>query len=130
MAFMLHESLGIAFEWSRENEVKINASRSASNATTQSLTEHLHGWCRCLENRQCQDTKGVTLCSGLTWKVHVDNIVTKASKRVHMYQLKRAGVSKQWRIQGGDRSDQPPPPRTCPDPENLCRVCVTGADRD
>ena len=22
----------------------------------------------------------------------------------------------------------PPPPRTCPDPENLCSVCVAGAD--
>ena len=38
------------------------------------------------------------------------------------------GFTRQWRIQGGgDGSDHPP--RTCPNPENLCRVCVTGADR-
>ncbi len=36
---------------------------------------------------------GVTVSSNLTWNAHVDNIVTKASKRVYMlYQLKRAGI--------------------------------------
>ena len=30
---------------------------------------------------------------------------------------------------GGGGTGVIPPPRTCPDPENLCRVCVTGADR-
>ena len=29
---------------------------------------------------------------------------------------------------GGGQGGSPPAPRTCPDPENLCRVCVTGAD--
>ena len=37
---------------------------------------------------------GVTISNNLTWSKHVDNIVSKAGKRVYMlYQLKRAGVS-------------------------------------
>ena len=36
---------------------------------------------------------GVTISSDLTWDAHVDNIVSKAGKRVYMvYQLKRAGI--------------------------------------
>ena len=35
----------------------------------------------------------VTMSSDLTWNTHVENIVAKAGKRVHMlYQLKRAGI--------------------------------------
>ena len=30
---------------------------------------------------------------------------------------------------GGGRGDHPPPPWTCPDTENLCKVCVTGTDQ-
>ena len=49
--------------------------------------------------------------------------------------LDRSYAYEQWRIQGGggltvcvcDRGDYTPPP-TCPDPENLCKVCVTGTD--
>ena len=37
---------------------------------------------------------GVTISNNLTWSKHVDNIVSKAGKRVYMlYQLKRAGIS-------------------------------------
>ena len=37
---------------------------------------------------------GVTISNNLTWRKHVDNIVSKAGKRVYMlYQLKRAGIS-------------------------------------
>ncbi len=36
----------------------------------------------------------VTVSSDVTWNVHVENIISKASKRVYLlYQLKRAGVS-------------------------------------
>ena len=33
-----------------------------------------------------------------------------------------------WGV-GCGRGDHPPPPRTCPDTENLCKVCVTGTDQ-
>ncbi len=37
---------------------------------------------------------GVTVSSDLTWNIHVENKISKASKRVYLlYQLKRAGVS-------------------------------------
>ena len=36
----------------------------------------------------------MTISNNLTWSKHVDNIVSKAGKRVYMlYQLKRAGIS-------------------------------------
>ena len=36
---------------------------------------------------------GVTISADLTWNAHVNNTVSKASKRLYMlYQLKRAGV--------------------------------------
>ena len=36
---------------------------------------------------------GVTFSLDLTWNVHVDNIISKAGKRIYkLYQLKRAGV--------------------------------------
>ena len=39
---------------------------------------------------------GVTVLSDLTWNMHIDTIVSKASKRVYMlYQLKRAGVKQE-----------------------------------
>ena len=37
---------------------------------------------------------GVTVSNDLTWNIHVDNIVSKAGKRLYMlYQLKRGGIS-------------------------------------
>ena len=43
----------------------------------------------------CDNAKilGVTFSSDPTWKVHVDNSISKAGKRIYMlYQLKRAGI--------------------------------------
>ena len=37
---------------------------------------------------------GVTISSELSWNAHVDEIISKARKRVYMiYQLKRAGIN-------------------------------------
>ena len=37
---------------------------------------------------------GVTISSDLRWNAHVDEIISKARKRVYMiYQLKRAGIN-------------------------------------
>ena len=47
-----------------------------------------------LERGEHAKMLGVAISSNLTWSKHVDNIVSKAGKRVDMlYQLKRAGIS-------------------------------------
>ena len=47
-----------------------------------------------LEKVEHANVLGVTISNNLTWSKHVDNIVNKAGKRVHMlYQLKRASIS-------------------------------------
>ena len=47
-----------------------------------------------LERVEHAQMLGVTISNNLTWSKHVDNIVSKAGKRVDMlYQLKRAGIS-------------------------------------
>ena len=44
---------------------------------------------------------GVTISNNLTWSKHVDNIVSKAGKRVYMlYQLKRHSTSTGIRMPG------------------------------
>ena len=43
---------------------------------------------------------GVTVSDDLTWNIHVDNIVSKAGKRLYMlYQLKRGGISQRELVQ-------------------------------
>ena len=47
-----------------------------------------------LERVEHANMLGVTISNNLTWSKHVDNIVSKAGKRVYMlYQLKHAGIS-------------------------------------
>ena len=42
----------------------------------------------------------VTVSNDLTWNIHVDNIISKAGKRLYMlYQLKRGGISQRELVQ-------------------------------
>ena len=44
--------------------------------------------------KECLKVLGVTISSHLSWNAHVDEIISKARKRVYMiYQLKRAGIN-------------------------------------
>ena len=46
-----------------------------------------------IDNVQYDKLLGVTISSDLTWNKHVENIVVKGGKIVHMlYQLKRTGI--------------------------------------
>ena len=93
----IHESVTVIEKWSKENDMKINASKTkemiirfgkgAESIPKISIDEY--------EIERVDHTKvlGVTLSSDLTWNLHIDGIVSKASKRLYMlYQLKRAGI--------------------------------------
>jgi hypothetical protein len=96
----LQESADITLQWSHQNDMKINAAKThemvidfSNNRThAQSLPNIMMDG---IEIQRIDSAKilGVTISSDLTWNNHVDNIVSKASKRLYMlYQLKRAGI--------------------------------------
>ena len=88
---LMQESVNIAAEWTKNNDMKINSEKSK-----EMIISYTHGNLgnevpNILIERQ---VLGITLSNDLTWKRHVDNIVKKAGKRIYMlYQLKRAGVN-------------------------------------
>ena len=97
---ILQESAEVAMEWSNNNDIKINASKthellidfskdkvfSALPNITMSGVE--------IHRTKSAKILGVTISDDLSWNIHVDNIVSKASKRVYMlYQLKRSGIN-------------------------------------
>ena len=97
----IQESADIALQWSNLNDMKINTSKTHemvidfTNGTgfAKSLPNILMNG---LEIQKTDHAKilGVTISSDLTWNRHVDNIVSKACKRLYMlYQLKRAGIA-------------------------------------
>ena len=78
---LMQESVNIAAEWTKNNDMKINSEKSKEMIISYTHGNHVKLLC-------------ITLSNDLTWKRHVDNIVKKAGKRMYMlYQLKRAGVN-------------------------------------
>ena len=98
---MLQESLDIASQWTKDNDMKLNTtkthellidfSRHEQNAR---LTENLMIDEAVVERVNQAKILGVTISADLTWNAHVDTIISRACKRLYMlYQLKRSGVS-------------------------------------
>ena len=92
----IQESVDMVDIWTNQNDIKckemiIDFSRNYSlTSGIQSVTigEQV------LERVEHAKMLGVTISNNLTWSKHVDNIFSKAGKRVYMlYQLKRAGIS-------------------------------------
>ena len=97
---LMQESVDIAAEWTKNNDMKINSEKSK-----EMIIRYTHGNLgnevpniliegKVVERVDHVKILGITLSNDLTWKRHVDNIVKKAGKRIYMlYQLKRAGVN-------------------------------------
>ena len=98
---MLQESADIITDWSRNNDMRINAAKTKEMVICFCRNDnHVASIPRIVidDNDIARVTQakvlGVALYSDLTWNAHVDTIVSKAMKRVFtIYQLKRAGIS-------------------------------------
>ncbi len=127
---VIQQSADTAVQWSQDNDMMING-----NKTKEMLM------CFCKEPNHHYDLQaitvdgkdiervdhvkllGVTVSSNLTWNMHVDNLTAKAGKMLYrLYQLKRAGLSKEDRTRIYLRVVRPTP---CT-PEYACPVWHTG----
>ena len=97
---LMQESVNIAAEWTKNNDMKINSEKSKemiisythANLSNEVPNILIEG--KVVERVDHVKLLGITVSNDLTWKRHVDNIVKKAGKRIYMlYQLKRAGVN-------------------------------------
>ena len=97
---MLQESADIITDWSRNNDMRINPTKSKEMVICFRRNDnHVASIPRIvIDNNDIERVTqakvlGVTLTSDLTRNAHVDTIVSKARKRVFtIYQLKRAGI--------------------------------------
>ena len=87
--------------WTNQNDMRLNSEKCKEMiidfSRNYSLTSGIRSVTigeQVLERVEHATMLGVTISNNLTWSKHVDNIVSKAGKRVYMlYQLKRAGIS-------------------------------------
>ena len=87
--------------WTNQNDMRLNSEKCKEMiidfSRNYSLTSGIQSVTigeQVLERVEHAKMLGVTISNNLTWSKHVDNIVSKAGKRVYMlYQLKRAGFS-------------------------------------
>ena len=97
----IQESVDMVDIWTSQNDMRLNSEKCKEMiidfSRNYSLTSGIQSVTigeQVLERVEHAKMLGVTISNNLTWSKHVDNIVSKAGKRVYMlYQLKRAGIS-------------------------------------
>ena len=95
------ESVDMVDIWTNQNDMRLNYEKCKEMiidfSRNYSLTSGIQSVTigeQVLERVEHAKMLGVTISNSLTWSKHVDNIVSKAGKRVYrLYQLKRAGIS-------------------------------------
>jgi len=98
---IIQEAADVAGNWTRANDMCINASKTKEMVIRFGYDRDLvdsvpHIVIDDVDIERVNHAKmlGVTVSANLTWNAHVDNIVAKASKRLYMlYQLKRSGIN-------------------------------------
>ena len=96
----IQESVDMVDIWTNQNDMRLNSEKCKEMiidfSRNYSLTSGIQSVTigeQVLERVEHAKMLGVTFSNNLTWSKHVDNIVSKAGKRVYMlYQLKRAGI--------------------------------------
>ena len=102
----IQESVDMVGIWTNQNDMKLNSNKCKEMiidfSRNYSLTSGIQSVTigeQVLERVEHAKMLGVTISNNLTWSKHVDNIVSKAGKRVYMlYQLKRAGISQNYLV--------------------------------
>ena len=102
---MLQKSADIITDWSRHNDMRINATQTKEMIIFFCRNDnHVTSITRIviddndIERVTQAKVLGDTLSSGLIWNAHVDTIASKVRKRVFtIYQLMRAGI-RQWDV--------------------------------
>ena len=97
----IQESVDMVGLWTNQNDMRLNSEKCKEMiidfSRNYSLTSGIRSVTigeQVLERVEHAKMLGATISNKLTWSKHVDNIVSKAGKRVYMlYQLKRAGIS-------------------------------------
>ena len=102
----IQESVDMVGIWTNQNDMKLNSNKCKEMildfSRNYSLTSGIQSVTigeQVLERVEHAKMLGVTISNNLTWSKHVDNIVSKAGKRVYLlYQLKRAGISQNYLV--------------------------------
>jgi len=101
MVYVSQDSADLVEQWSCNNDMRINTTNTKEmvmcfrrDRTLVDSLPYIYMNGNYIERVSQAKVFGVTILSDLSWNAHVDEIISKARKKVYMiYQLKRAGIN-------------------------------------